>query len=103
MWFVPIHSGFEKLATMHYQYCRATAYLGLQDVCKPKAGQTLVVNAAAGAVGSVVGQIAKIRGCRVVGKWLCNVLYLPDHNTVYFRLVVQKRSKNLGSCPCLYK
>jgi NADPH-dependent curcumin reductase CurA len=44
-----------------------TAYFGLLDVGKPEAGQTVVVSAAAGAVGSVVGQIAKIVGCRAVG------------------------------------
>jgi len=44
-----------------------TAYFGLFDHGKPQAGDTLVVSAAAGAVGSVVGQIGKINGCRVVG------------------------------------
>jgi hypothetical protein len=44
-----------------------TAYFGLLDVCHPKAGQTVVVSGAAGAVGMLVGQIAKIMGCRVVG------------------------------------
>jgi len=44
-----------------------TAYFGLLDVGKPKAGETVVVSGAAGAVGTVVGQIAKIKGCRVVG------------------------------------
>lgn len=45
----------------------ATAYFGLLDIGQPKAGETLVVTGAAGAVGSLVGQIGKIVGCRVVG------------------------------------
>lgn len=44
-----------------------TAYFGLLDIGEPKAGETLVVSGAAGAVGSLVGQIGKIKGCRVVG------------------------------------
>ncbi len=44
-----------------------TAYFGLLDVGKPEKGQTVVVSGAAGAVGSVVGQIARLKGCRVVG------------------------------------
>jgi hypothetical protein len=44
-----------------------TAYMGLLDIGQPKAGETVVVAAATGAVGSVVGQIARLRGCRVVG------------------------------------
>src|SRR5207344_3478463 len=44
-----------------------TAYFGLLEVGQPKAGETVVVSAASGAVGSVVGQIGKIKGCRVVG------------------------------------
>jgi NADPH-dependent curcumin reductase CurA len=44
-----------------------TAYMGLLDIGQPQAGETVVVAAATGAVGSVVGQIAKLKGCRVVG------------------------------------
>ncbi|HEX9819532.1 MAG TPA: NADP-dependent oxidoreductase [Methylomirabilota bacterium] len=44
-----------------------TAYVGLLDLGQPKAGETVVVSAAAGAVGSAVGQLAKIKGCRAVG------------------------------------
>lgn len=44
-----------------------TAYFGLLEIGKPQPGQTVVVSGAAGAVGTVVGQIAKIKGCRVVG------------------------------------
>lgn len=44
-----------------------TAYFGLLDIGQPKEGETVLVSAASGAVGSVVGQIAKIKGCRVVG------------------------------------
>jgi NADPH-dependent curcumin reductase CurA len=45
----------------------ASAYVGLLDIGRPKAGETLIVSSAAGAVGSLVGQIGKIKGCRVVG------------------------------------
>lgn len=59
-----------------------TAYFGFLDICKPQAGETVVVSGAAGAVGSQVGQIAKIVGCRAVGiagsdakvSWLVNEL-----------------------------
>ncbi len=44
-----------------------TGYMGLLDIGQPKSGETVVVAAATGAVGSVVGQVAKIKGCRVVG------------------------------------
>ncbi|XP_046402075.1 prostaglandin reductase 1-like [Ischnura elegans] len=55
-----------------------TAYFGFLELCQPKSGETVVVTGAAGAVGSIVGQIAKIKGCKVIGfagtdekcKWL---------------------------------
>ncbi|MBZ5590505.1 MAG: NADP-dependent oxidoreductase, partial [Acidobacteriia bacterium] len=44
-----------------------TAFFGLLDICDPKRGETVVVSGAAGAVGMIAGQIAKIKKCRVVG------------------------------------
>jgi leukotriene B4 12-hydroxydehydrogenase/15-oxo-prostaglandin 13-reductase len=44
-----------------------TAYFGLLDICQPQPGETVVVSGAAGAVGLIVGQLAKLKGCRVVG------------------------------------
>ncbi|XP_968905.2 prostaglandin reductase 1 [Tribolium castaneum] len=63
-----------------------TAYFGFLELCKPKSGETVAVTGAAGAVGSIVGQIAKIKGCTVIGiagsdekgKWLVNELKF-DH------------------------
>jgi NADPH-dependent curcumin reductase CurA len=59
-----------------------TSYFGLLDIGKPVAGETVLVSAAAGAVGSIVGQIAKFKGCRAVGiagseekcAWICDEL-----------------------------
>ncbi|XP_018575690.1 prostaglandin reductase 1 isoform X1 [Anoplophora glabripennis] len=59
-----------------------TAYFGFLEICTPQAGETVVVTGAAGAVGSHVGQIAKIKGCKVIGvtgsdekgKWLVEEL-----------------------------
>lgn len=44
-----------------------TAYFGLLDICTPQPGETIVISAAAGAVGSVAGQIARLKGCKVIG------------------------------------
>jgi NADPH:quinone reductase len=44
-----------------------TAYFGFLDICTPKAGETVLVSGGAGAVGSLVGQIAKLKGCRTIG------------------------------------
>jgi NADPH-dependent curcumin reductase CurA len=64
----PITGESDQLAIMSvYGPTGATAYIGMMDVGRPQPGDTVVVSAAAGATGSVAGQIAKIAGARVVG------------------------------------
>jgi NADPH-dependent curcumin reductase len=74
-----------------------TAYYGLLDVGKPQAGETVVVSGAAGATGSVAGQIAKLKGCRVVGiaggeakcRWLTE--------QAHFDAAIDYRSEDIGA------
>ena len=81
-----------------------TAYFGLLDLGKPKAGETVVVSGAAGATGSVAAQIAKIQGCRVIGiaggaekcRWLTETAHL-DAAIDFKREDVAKRIREL--CP----
>jgi NADPH-dependent curcumin reductase CurA len=81
-----------------------TAWFGLFEIGQPKAGETVVVSAASGAVGSVVGQLAKIHGCRAVGiaggKAKCNYVV----NELGFDACVDHRAGNLyddlrAACP----
>jgi len=81
-----------------------TAYFGLLDLGKPKAGETVVVSGAAGATGSVAGQIAKLEGCRVIGiaggadkcRWLTEKAHF-DAAVDYKREDVTQRLRAL--CP----
>ena len=81
-----------------------TAYFGLLEVGKPQAGETVLVSGAAGAVGSVVGQVAKIKGCRVVGiaggKEKCDYLV----NELGFDAAIDYKTENVqkaikATCP----
>jgi NADPH-dependent curcumin reductase CurA len=74
-----------------------TAYFGVNDIAKSKPGETFVVSSAAGAVGSIAGQIAKIKGCRVIGiaggKAKCDWVV----NEAGFDGAIDYRSENMGT------
>ena len=102
---IPQNTGFELSAFMSVMGMTGmTAYFGLLDITNPQEGETLVVSAAAGAVGSIVCQIGKIKGCRVIGisgsdekcDWLKNELNI-DGTINYKTEDVRARLKEL--CP----
>lgn len=68
VWPAPLLPGVEKPDLLGaLGMTGLTAYLGLEKIGQPKAGELVVVSGAAGATGSIVGQICKLKGCRVVG------------------------------------
>ena len=74
-----------------------TAYFGLLDIGQPKPGETLVVSAAAGGVGQIVGQIGKIKGCKVIGiaggKAKCDYVV----NELGFDACIDYKSQDVGA------
>ncbi|GFN84555.1 hypothetical protein PoB_001106100 [Plakobranchus ocellatus] len=68
-----------------------TAYFGLMEICNPKPGNIVLVNAAAGAINSIVGQIAKIKGCQVIAfassRERCNWIRELGFDYVYYKSV----------------
>ena len=74
-----------------------TAYFGLLDLGEPKPGQTVVVSGAAGATGSVAGQIARIKGCRVVGLagGAAKCAWLTDE--LGFDVAIDYKSEDVGA------
>lgn len=82
-----------------------TAYFGLLEVGQPKPGETVVVSTAAGSVGSAVGQIAKIKGCRTVGiaggrekTWLCRDEFGYD-DAIDYKATADLDAALAKSCP----
>ncbi len=73
-----------------------TAYFGLLDVGAPQPGQTVVVSAASGAVGALVGQIARIKGCRAVGLAGGPEKCAYVHDTLGFDAVVDYKAEDVG-------
>ncbi|HCP01248.1 MAG: NADP-dependent oxidoreductase [Alphaproteobacteria bacterium] len=81
-----------------------TAYFGLTEVCEPAAGDTVVVSTAAGAVGSAVGQIAQILGCRTVGITGSAEKAVLCTDSLGYDAAINYREENLGealrlACP----
>jgi NADPH-dependent curcumin reductase CurA len=74
-----------------------TSYFGIIEIGKIKAGETVVVSGAAGATGSVAGQIAKIKGCRVIGTagGLAKCAWLV--NEAHFDAAIDYKSENIGA------
>lgn len=70
-----------------------TAYFGLLDIGQPREGETVLVSGAAGAVGIVVCQIAKLKGCRVVG------IAGSDEKNEYLRSAVRSRCTTPANLP----
>ena len=65
---LPVFPGLSMAATFGtFSLVGPTAYFGLLDIASPQPGETLVVSAAAGGVGQIVGQLGKLKGCRVIG------------------------------------
>ena len=77
-----------------------TAYFGLMEIGKPKAGETVVVSGAAGAVGLVVGQIAKIHGCLVVGIALRELTFTLIMLVVKYLMLLSAISTFMRAFPC---
>ena len=79
-----------------------TAYFGLNHVGKPKAGETLVVSAASGAVGSVVGQLGKLMGCKVIGIAGGQEKSQYVANELGFDQCIHYKNENVGDKPQEY-
>ena len=76
-----------------------TAFAGLVDICKPKTNETIVVTTAAGSVGSAVGQIAKIYGCKIIGFTSSDEkAEICKKEFGYDKVINYKKADNLSSC-----
>ena len=76
-----------------------TAFAGLVDICKPKTNETIVVTTAAGSVGSAVGQIAKIYGCKIIGFTSSDEkAEICKKEFGYDEVINYKKAENLSSC-----